>query len=219
MCSAVLGSALASHVTLLHTLNIGENYIDCRGAVSLASALRTNRTLTSLTIRDNGVADTGAAALGEALRVSTTLRVLDASSALLTHACTATRFDARTPSPCAAALDTVSAPNRPAAGRIRRAASSCAGNEITVHGAVGLAFGLEQAQAIAELNLGGNKLGDDGARVLAGALPSCKTLKSLSLWGAGRRTVFHLHPPPPPLPPHRLSENARSVARRKRHRR
>lgn len=51
MCSAVLGSALASHITLLHTLNIGENYIDDRGATSLAEALKTNRTLTTLNVR------------------------------------------------------------------------------------------------------------------------------------------------------------------------
>lgn len=68
-----------------------------------------------------------------------------------------------------------------------------AGNDITVQGAVGLAHGLEQAQGIAELNLGRNNLGDEGAAVLAGALGSCRTLKSLSLWGACGRAS---NPPP-----------------------
>lgn len=63
MCSAVLGSALGAHITLLHTLNIGENYIDCRGATSLALALHTNRTLTSLNIRGAHSSDSRSADL------------------------------------------------------------------------------------------------------------------------------------------------------------
>ena len=168
MAAATIATALSQRECRLSSLNLGENHIDDRGAVSLADALRDSRCLTELQLRDNGITDVGASALAGGLSARfAPLAALDLSQNGGISAQSAVHFAhalSASPPPPLAAL-------------------SLGGCALGDAGARVLADALPAAFALKALSLYGNGIGDEGAAALAGALRRGSRLEALSLFG------------------------------------
>jgi Ran GTPase-activating protein (RanGAP) involved in mRNA processing and transport len=156
-------------------LHLSDNYVGAAGALSLAAALRQNRSLVELKARANELGDEGVGAICDALsaRVDAPgpsserespdggIRVVDFGNNGLTAAAAA---------PLARLL----------AGRTLRELSLYM-NELGDAGAATLSKALKGDARLRSLDLGGNGVGPDGARALADALAGNRTLSSLEL--------------------------------------
>jgi hypothetical protein len=200
LAAATLASALRSPLCRLESLNLSENYVDDRGAASLAGALRASRTLAELNLRDNGVTDVGAAALAQALPGSR-LAALDLSSnagigvdacVAFAHALAASpHHHAGAPPPRLRALSLGGCGVGDAGARVlgdalpactSLALLSLFSAGIGDAGAAALAAGLARNASLTSLCLFGNAVRDAGAAALATALRANATCTSLDLF-------------------------------------
>ena len=132
--------ALATAIKTNHTLTVmtfTENFIGDEGAKALAAALQPNHALTIFNIACNSIGDEGAKALAPVL--------LKTNQTLITL--------------------------------------NLEGNSIGDEGAKALAIALKTNQTLMALHLGSNRIGDEGAKALAATLQSNQTLTKLHLRG------------------------------------
>ena len=154
-------AALLKRQRRLQTLTMRDNGTGHLMTALVCSALSAKATrLATLNLGENHIDDRGAASLAEALRGGCSLTALNVRDNGITAA-------------GAAAL----AASLPASGLLLLDLSL---NSVSVSGAVALAAALETS-SLAERRLGSCNNGDDGARVLGGALPRAPKLRALVL--------------------------------------
>ncbi|XP_051865752.1 ribonuclease inhibitor-like isoform X3 [Pristis pectinata] len=167
------------------------------GVVDLASAVSTNRSLTELDLGGNKLGDSGVKLVSEALKNPeckihklglqraglTAVGVVDLISALSTNR-SVTELDLDDNDLGDSGVKLVSEALRNPECKIHKLGLQCVG--LTAAGVVDLASALSTNRPLTDLNLGGNKLGDSGVKLVSEALrnPECKIHK-LGLWCVG----------------------------------
>ncbi|XP_051865753.1 ribonuclease inhibitor-like isoform X4 [Pristis pectinata] len=160
------------------------------GVVDLASAVSTNRSLTELDLGGNKLGDSGVKLVSEALKNPeckihklglqraglTAVGVVDLISALSTNR-SVTELDLDDNDLGDSGVKLVSEALRNPECKIHKLGLWCVG--LTAAGVVDLASTLSTNRSLTELDLGGNKLGDSGVKVVSEALrnPECKIQK------------------------------------------
>ena len=165
-----LASALKTNSTVTG-LNVCGNYISARGAEALADALKTNSTLTTLEISENEIDATSIAVLADALKINSTLAHLRVHSSNNQKHLLGDADAAK----FADALKTNST----------LTSLEISSHEIDVAGAAALADALRTNSKLINLNLANNTFGDAGAAVLADALKNNSTLTNLDVSNNG----------------------------------
>uniref|UniRef100_A0A7S1F6A1 Uncharacterized protein n=1 Tax=Noctiluca scintillans TaxID=2966 RepID=A0A7S1F6A1_NOCSC len=169
----------------LQMLSLTENPIGVAGAQVLASALKTNSTITSLGLSDCGVGDGGAHALAEALKVNHTIKSLDLDKNSIavegTHALTDALKDRPTMEELHLGLNRVGDEGARAIADVLKSNNGTYStmfnlelwqNGIGDGGALALAAALKGNDTISvDLNLLGNDIGEAGALGFADAVP------------------------------------------------
>ncbi|XP_072893822.1 ribonuclease inhibitor-like [Hemitrygon akajei] len=167
------------------------------GAEDLASALSTNPSLTELNLSDNKLGDSGVKLVSAALRIpECTIQTLglervgltdsgakDLASALSTNtSLTELKLSANKLGDLGVKL--MSAALRNLECKIQKLELERVG--LTDSGAEDLASALSTNPSLTELNLGANKLGDSGVKLVSSVLinPECK-IQTLRLWDVG----------------------------------
>ena len=161
--AAVLATALKTNTTLTD-LSLFLNNIGPAGAESLATALKTNTTLTSLDLFCNNIGPAGAESLATALKANTTLTNL-------------VLYDNDLGPAGAESLSTALKTNTTMTNLDLR------GNNIGPAGAESLATALKTNTTLTNLHLRGNNIGPAGAESLATALKTNTSLTNLYLRG------------------------------------
>lgn len=159
-----LASALKTNSTVTG-LDVCGNHISARGTEALAFALKTNSTLATLEISENEIDATSIAVLADALKTNSTL------THLRVYRGHANPMGDAGAAKLADALKTNST--------LTSLEISC--HEIDVAGAAALADALRTNSKLITLNIGNNIFGDAGAAVLADALKNNSTLTNLDV--------------------------------------
>jgi Ran GTPase-activating protein (RanGAP) involved in mRNA processing and transport/ankyrin repeat protein len=173
--ASLLGEALASPRCGLRELSLWGNALLVDGAAALGRGLARNRTVRELRLWSNGIGAAGGAAIGAALGNLTSLDLFDnrlgnAGTAALAQ-CLGAHSGGRG----------VSAAGSGAMGRLLRLRLER--NGVGAGGARALSAALlARGAALQHLDLSNNELGVEGAAVLADALKSNTTLRTLLLW-------------------------------------
>ncbi|XP_051865751.1 ribonuclease inhibitor-like isoform X2 [Pristis pectinata] len=200
----LVSEALKNPECKIHKLGLQCVGLTAAGVVDLASALSTNRPLTDLNLGGNKLGDSGVKLVSEALRNPeckihklglwcvglTAAGVVDLASTLSTNR-SLTELDLGGNKLGDSGVKVVSEALRNPECKIQKLGLRCVG--LTAAGVVDLTSALVDLTSalstnrpLTELNLGGNKLGDLGVKLVSEALrnPECKIHK-LDLWCVG----------------------------------
>ncbi|XP_051865754.1 ribonuclease inhibitor-like isoform X5 [Pristis pectinata] len=193
----LVSEALKNPECKIHKLGLQRAGLTAVGVVDLISALSTNRSVTELDLDDNDLGDSGVKLVSEALRNPeckihklglqcvglTAAGVVDLASALSTNR-PLTDLNLGGNKLGDSGVKLVSEALRNPECKIHKLGLWCVG--LTAAGVVDLASTLSTNRSLTELDLGGNKLGDSGVKVVSEALrnPECK-IQKLGLWCVG----------------------------------
>ena len=157
-----LGRALSSDKCRVVQLNLASNVIGAPGATALASALKTNATITTIDLNQNETGDAGVAALAEALKTNTTVTAINLVKNDIGDAGAVALADALESNKAISMI-------------------MLSENKIGDAGAVALAEALQVNTAVTTMGLGDNSIETSGAVALAQALLANTTLTTLGL--------------------------------------
>ncbi|XP_059817780.1 ribonuclease inhibitor-like isoform X3 [Hypanus sabinus] len=198
----LVSEALRNPGCKIQKLCLGSVSLTAAGVVDLVSALSTNRSLTELDLAGNKLGDSGVKLVFEALRNPgckiqklclrsvglTAAGVVDLTSALSTNP-SLTELDLRDNELGDSGVKLVFEAVRNPGCKIQNLCLRSVG--LTAAGVLDLASAVSTNCSLAELDLGGNKLGDSGVKLVFEALrnPKCKIqklcLRSVGLTAAG----------------------------------
>ncbi|KAH3731903.1 Protein NLRC3 [Pelomyxa schiedti] len=156
-----IARALKSNKSLV-SLNISCNTIGSEGAISIVRALESNKSLVSLNISHNTIGSEGATNIARALESNKSLVSLDISGNTIGSEGATSIARALESNKSLVSLDI-----------------SC--NKIGSEGATNIARALESNKSLVSLNLSYNEIGSEGAISIARALESNKSLVSLNI--------------------------------------
>eukprot|EP00039_Didymoeca_costata_P012839 m.186842 g.186842 ORF g.186842 m.186842 type:complete len:921 (+) comp15598_c0_seq10:228-2990(+) len=163
--ASTLGDAVRGEHCILETLSLKLNKIADRGLKAFAQGLKANYSLSEIDLSNNAFGDKGAEELGLALRVNSTLTVLSLATNKIGDA-------GATDLAMGLKLNTTLQEIDLSANLISDAGASLFGLRV-----------FNSESALTAINLGGNKIGDTGAKDLGAGLKQNKNLRVLDLSG------------------------------------